>query len=1022
MVRDLGVRNPARILWLSGALLAVLAVGLWGWQTRTPETWGGAFDHHRLFAKPGSEPRRPRVRAVPPGRGQRLPVTRDTWLSNVGAEARGSNGGADRLKLKTYQEFSLVDCDFAPLRGRVVEAATLHLKLAAAPILHRVSVGTVAAPWVEGTATRYQAQAGSSTFEQRIAGEESWSFPGSDITSVILGAGHTLWGMSDATPPTDDGWQKVAVEPAVVAANTAGLSHGLVLFDDQGLEWRVQGEAFQKENPANRFVVSRSGGEANAPWLEVWLGAEDGEPPVACEPLPPVDETASLPAGEALVHWRTPADAGPAGPLGFEVEFNGQPVPRHLVPLAGAPGDVVELHLRDLPTKTDEDATEGGLLRVRCVDAAGNVGPATEWRVTRSQRQPVTLPKLIPDDAQSADAAGLAPPKVGEVAVSFLDTLDKVHPERGDVVPEAPAGYRLKNHLWDARTRTLTLRGARNELVGWQLLLEGGELSEPPRLELEGLTANEARLRVEWWRGVLVAEGAARWPDPLLPLDAGTTGSEGGSRTKPSGGRPGDGNGASERFQGLWGELQIPAEAPAGEHWGRLQLTRGDSTLEVRVRLEVWPWALPDRLSFIPEMNAYGSPEKSLEVYRLAHRHRTVWNRLPYSQSGQIKGNLAPTVRDGVYDWQAYDAAMGPLFDGTAFADLPRAGVPLETCYLPLHENWPVPINEHYDGGYWADLALTDEYRAEFAAGVAEFARHLHERGWNQTQFQVYFNNKVNYKQRRWRDGSSPWILDEPASFQDFWAVGWLGHAVRSGLEQAGTPSAPLVFRIDISRPQFQRDVFDPVLDYNVCAGAAGRRYRRLLLDNARKFGQQLVDYGTSNPVSGSNVQPAAWCVESWARGADGVLPWNTLGRPESWRKADQLAIFYPPAEGFSDEAAPSLRLKAYLRGQQDVEYLALWQQATGQPRWAVGSEVLRQLPFDGRVESTGHTGDEDAGAMAYPRLRPSHLAELREAIARDLLRRGSWEPVEPRALVPARRGRQRHHRAGGYVSVGEQP
>ncbi|MFM8580663.1 MAG: hypothetical protein ACKOFW_04060, partial [Planctomycetaceae bacterium] len=679
-------------------------------------------------------------------------------------------------------------------------------------------------------------------------------------------------------------------------------------------------------------------------WLEVWLGAEDREPPARCEPLPAVEATADLPAGEALVHWRTPADTGPAGPLGFQVEFNGEPLARYLVPLAAAPGEVVELHLRDLPTPPAEDSPEGGLLRVRCVDAAGNVGPASEWRVTRSRRTPVPLPQLSPAETATASTASERAPRLGDVAVSFLDTLDKVHPERGEVVPTAPANYRLQNHLWDARTRTLTLRGSRKELVGWQLLLEGGELTEPPRLELEGLTADGGDVRVDWWRGVLVADGTAWWPDPLLPFDTAAPASQGATRANSEGGRDGGGNAANRRWHGLWGELQIPAEAGAGEHWGRMRLRRGDSTLEVRVRLEVWPWELPDRLTFIPEMNAYGSPGNSLEVYRLAHRHRTVWNRLPYSQSGQIKGDLAPTVRDGVYDWRAYDAAMGPLFDGSAFTDLPRAGVSLETCYLPLHENWPVPIDAHYDGGYWADLALTDEYRAEFVAGVAEWARHLHERGWNKTQFQVYFNNKVNYKQRRWRDGSSPWILDEPASFQDFWAVGWYGHAVRSGLEQAGTPAAPLVFRIDVSRPQFQRDVFDPVLDYNVCAGAAGRRYRRLLLDNARRFGQQLVDYGTSNPITGSNVQPAAWCVESWARGADGILPWNTLGRPESWRKADQLAIFYPPAEGFSATVAPSLRLKAYLRGQQDVEYLALWQQATGQPRWAVGAEVLRQL------------------------------------------------------------------------------
>ena len=41
----------------------------------------------------------------------RLDVTRDTWVSEVGREADGNNGGASRLKLKSIQEMTLVDVD-----------------------------------------------------------------------------------------------------------------------------------------------------------------------------------------------------------------------------------------------------------------------------------------------------------------------------------------------------------------------------------------------------------------------------------------------------------------------------------------------------------------------------------------------------------------------------------------------------------------------------------------------------------------------------------------------------------------------------------------------------------------------------------------------------------------------------------------------------------------------------------------------------------------------------------------------
>ena len=58
----------------------------------------------------------------------RLDVTRDTWLSNVGPEADGSNGAAPRLKAKSIQEMSLIDVDTPRLKGRVIEAATLHVR------------------------------------------------------------------------------------------------------------------------------------------------------------------------------------------------------------------------------------------------------------------------------------------------------------------------------------------------------------------------------------------------------------------------------------------------------------------------------------------------------------------------------------------------------------------------------------------------------------------------------------------------------------------------------------------------------------------------------------------------------------------------------------------------------------------------------------------------------------------------------------------------------------------------------
>ena len=76
-------------------------------------------------------------------------------------------------------------------------------------------------------------------------------------------------------------------------------------------------------------------------------------------------------------------------------------------------------------------------------------------------------------------------------------------------------------------------------------------------------------------------------------------------------------------------------------------------------------------------------------------------------------------------DWSKWDRRFGPLLDGSAFADLPRKSVPVECFYLPLHENWPGPMEGNYNGGYWADHAFPDSYRQAFVAAARQIAAHL---------------------------------------------------------------------------------------------------------------------------------------------------------------------------------------------------------------------------------------------------------------------------------------------------------
>src|SRR5262249_12225016 len=256
-----------------------------------------------------------------------------------------------------------------------------------------------------------------------------------------------LWNMADAFPPDDKHWQRVAVDPAVVAARVAGVSYGFLLFDDTGSEWTRQGEKFNFRLFPNRFIHSREAGAATAPYLTIFLGAEDKLAPAAPRELR--SEVKDLPAGEAWLSWITPADEGVAGTIGFFVSVGGKEAPRYLIPLAGKSGERVRMHLRELDLKPGAEVEIG----VRAVDGTGNVGPVLTGKVRVSNKVAAALPGRSPQSF--TEQAPL--PRLGEAEIAILDELDKVHPVTGEMIPKQADGYLAANHLWSAKEKQIRL-------------------------------------------------------------------------------------------------------------------------------------------------------------------------------------------------------------------------------------------------------------------------------------------------------------------------------------------------------------------------------------------------------------------------------------------------------------------------------------------------------------------------------------------------------------------------------------
>ncbi|MEQ1860370.1 MAG: hypothetical protein ABMA13_10570 [Chthoniobacteraceae bacterium] len=436
---------------------------------------------------------------------------------------------------------------------------------------------------------------------------------------------------------------------------------------------------------------------------------------------------------------------------------------------------------------------------------------------------------------------------------------------------------------------------------------------------------------------------------------------------------------------GAFIEIYVPKDAKAGRHPGTLRIGGRD----VPFAVTVWNFTLPDRLSFIPQMNCYGLPGHERDYYRLAHEHRTTLNHLPYGWTGRVDQKCAPKIdAAGLWDWSAWDAEFGALLDGSAFADLPRGAVPVDAFYLPLNENWPMDHERHFRGGYWIESAYDDGYWREFRDAAGKFAEHFAAKKWTEPVFEFYLNNKVYFKRdrgNRWDATSAAWILDEPVNTQDFWALRRFGVEFWRGV--AAHPGARFAFRADISRPEWQRDLLDGVTSVEIVSGVL-RTYRDRVIGRAERFGNHVYMYGSANRIGTPNIMPAAWCVETWALGADGVVPWQTIGKADAWTKPDDLSLFYPTPDG----PMPSLRLKSFRAGEQLVEYLTMFCELSGGSRASVGAAVLAE---PGMRASLKKKSEADAGSSLFGAEAHASFRSLR-------LRLGAW--LDAKAPVPRER------------------
>jgi hypothetical protein len=901
----------------------------------------------------------------------RLPVTADTTVTfaELASKPEVPRGAEPQLVIQGRLSFALLRFDTSALKGLTVTKATLRLHAAPSPVsLHTVGISTVSGngPWKESEAIFYRPSTAS-----------WWSYEGSDLVDVTFAQGGSLY-TYQRVRDAGNGWFEADVSPEIVTALATGDQFGILLTDEKG-------------QTRTRHVLSSKEGE-HPPVLVV---ETDRRSPLRPAPLRGRRSEGAL----VFEGARARLDMRYAQAPIKEFE-KAEAYPRWLIdPLAPKPHPLATSNSLSniVRVKLDGLAPNTYYFAARTLDGTGTASPVV-------QLGPVRVTGQVSRTLPGAEAvAGSSGPRSSVWTAS--DTV-KINPVTGTLLePDV---------IWYEGVR---LTGARNEFVAFQLAVEGAqqgvtvEVSKPlfTSSKLPAILQKIGAIQVyrEWF----VRDDKDPHifhPDPLVPL------------AKPFDIPSKDNPVPNQKVQPLFVEIYIPHDARPGLHTGELRVqSAGGMDERVPVEVTVLPLMLPDKPTFIVDLNCYSGvegPKRGTEEYRevehafhrLAHLHRANLDVLGYSHNGStVPDHAPPLTGEGaatrVADWTDWDAHWGPLVSGDLFKDMPRAGIPVDAMYLPFFENWPGDLRKHYRADDPTVPKTVEEYEAlitkhaltagpieeefsksyqdRFSAVALDFARHIKARGWNtHTKYLVYFNNKYYWKRpAQGGRGIGWWLLDEPNHRDDMRAISFLAWLAMRRLNEE--PGSNIIFRTDISRVDWMRDLLTGQIDLNTISRRFHEKTR--LLRDGNRFGNELWNYASTNHPRDTNVMLRAWAWRVWLNGGDGLLPWLATRTQNAWEKAEALTVFYSGAKFGQMEPFASLRLKAYRRGQQDMEYLNLLANSKGWSRDIVTRALREALDLSADVEEKI---EEDAGTIRFKKIQDRDLETLRRRVAAALI------------------------------------
>jgi hypothetical protein len=607
---------------------------------------------------------------------------------------------------------------------------------------------------------------------------------------------------------------------------------------------------------------------------------------------------------------------------------------------------------------------------------------------------PYTIPGFGPTDVRLT--MGEAPGYVVEWTVSmpvlYVTGYGQKLPPTTDAVGLwwASSGWKIsqKRALPDAAGDAATLSAARNETEALQLVLR-------PAADLKGLTAQSKPLTgpngavipaenvevlreryVNVTRATDASTGPGMWPDPLPPFREPITVAAGTN-------------------QPLWVRVHVPKDAAAGTYNGTIALAAEGYQVEAPLRVEVYDFALPDRMTCV---SAFGfSPGEAFKYQKVTDpaQQRELLDKYMANLSAHHISPYDPTPLDGIkvtwpqttdpaqlvptFDWTAWDAAMAKAFDVYHFNSfkLDSPGMGGGT----FHDRVEPEMLGFKEG--------TPEYQAAFTNYYKAVQEHLREKGWLDKAYVYWF--------------------DEPdAKDYDF---------VMNGFKKL-KETAP-----DITRMLTEQVEPGLVGGPNLWCPISNE-YKQDAADARRAEGDKFWWYVCTGPkapyatefIDHAGTELRVWLWQTWQRKIDGILIWatnywtsaeaypgtlqNPYEDPMSWQTSYGIApgsripwgngdgrFLYPPeaaATGQQEAAVmdgpvDSLRWEMLRDGVEDYEYFVTLRRllqekaAAITPEQKAQFEPLLQVPEAVTKDATTFTTD------------PAPIEAHRQAVAKAI-------------------------------------